>query len=777
MQLFFRIISILLVFSGMPALYSQQFTQTIRGRVISDTEEPLPGAQVFVSNLPAVIGTFSDSSGHFVLENIPVGRRTLEAKLLGYGEFMRDNIQINSAREYYIDIILPTGIQMDAVELNAYVGSDPINELSVVSARRLDPEELQYHAATANDPARLAQGLPGVQNGLDIRNDVVIRGNSPIGLLWRLEGVDIPNPNHYAGPGSGGGGITAFSASMLSSSDFSTGAFPAEYGDAISGVFDMRFRKGNMQQRQHTFRAGLLGLDFATEGPIVKGKSSYLTNFRYSTLGILNQMGIYLISPRNDNNFYDLSFKMQHQGVKNQFSIWGLGGMSTQYLRPLDAEWKTFRDYFIYDYGTQMGVVGASWKRVIDDKSYFQVNAALMGQNAFTYDDTLSPALDTGRVKTERYVTVRNTLSMYYKRTVNVRLQIKTGVLASLIHYDMLDEKWNDTLFFLRRVIDVKGNTWQAQPYFQASIRVNTRMIVNAGVHALYFGLNGTGMIEPRLGAKVVLSPTSTISLGYGLHSKTVPFGNYFIDINGQMPNKDLSLMKSHHLILAFDQRMGKSFRLRLETYYQYLYDLPVTTDPDRKIFVLNRLWGFDSDNLYSVGNGANYGIDLSLEKSFSQGSFFVLSGSTLRSYFKRPGDETKYPSNYDARFSGNFTGGQIFPLGENTFLETGIRFIFNSGYPITPILASRIDNDGYDAPVNWSRPNQEQLPPYFRPDVRVALRRNRAKFAWWLALDVQNFLNRKNSFAWYQFDRDLNRWTVGRQSPLTPVLTFWLDL
>jgi hypothetical protein len=776
MHLFFRCTLFCFFSLTLVSLPAQQLTQTIRGQVLSDTEEPLSGVAVMVTDLSRPIGTFSDSLGQFVLEKVPVGRRSVKASLVGYSDFVRNNLQINSAREYYLDIRLKTGIDLDEVVIKGNVHNDPVNELSVISARRFDPEELQFHAATANDPSRLAQGMPGVQNGLDIRNEVVIRGNSPIGVLWRLEGIDIPNPNHYAGPGSSGGGVTIFSAGMLGASDFSTGAFPAEYGNALSGVFDMRFRNGNKQQREYTFRAGLLGLDLATEGPIVKGKTSYNANFRYSTLGILNQMGFYLLGPRNENNFYDLSFKVHHQGKNSQLSLWGMGGISSQILLPEEKPWITYRDYMVYDYGTKMGVMGGSWKKVLNEKSVLQVHFATMAQNAFTYDDTLSAVLDTGRVKTERYVTGRNTLNFVYKYNFSPRFQLKAGALNSQIWYDLLDEKWIEADDELRVVIDAEGRTWQTQPYVQTSFRPNARLTINAGVHAMYFGLNGTSSIEPRLGAKYVLSPTASLALGYGLHSRSVPFGNYFIDVDGDFPNQNLELMKSHHFILAYDQLLGSNFRLHLEAYYQRLFDLPVTIEPDRIVFVMNRQWGYDLDRLYSVGTGENYGVDLSLEKFFDRGSFFVLSGSFLRAFFQRENDETRYSSTYDLRYSANFTGGQMFPLGENTFLETGLRFIFNTGYPIMPIAPTQLRNDGYEPPFDFSRPNAERLRPYVRPDMRVALRVNRPKFAYWLALDIQNFINRDNHFPWYQYSGPNDQWERQVQAGLTPVLTFWLD-
>ncbi|MDP5172188.1 MAG: carboxypeptidase-like regulatory domain-containing protein, partial [Bacteroidia bacterium] len=412
---FFLLIGSLLFFtSGV----GQTLTQEIRGRVIdAESLEPLVGARVEVTDISPTIGALTNENGEYVLERVPVGRRTVRCSYVGYAEFIRDNLNINSAREYQLDMELRPGYDLDEVVVSAYKATEAVNEFQVASVRRLDPEELQYHAATGNDPSRLVQSLPGVQPGNDNRNEVVIRGNSPAGVLWRLEGIDIPNPNHYAGGGSSGGGITIFSASVIGSSDFSSGAFAAEYGNALSGVFDMHFRVGNKQEQQHTFRAGVLGLDVATEGPIVKGKSSYVANFRYSTLGILNSVGIYLVGPRIANNFYDFSFKVHHQSKKTQYSLWGIGGLSSQLLDVDVMPWTVWRQKYLYSYGSNTGVIGGTIRHIIDNQSFVEINAAFMSQNAYTADDSMrNDGFTTDRVKTETYINTRISAHAFYKR-------------------------------------------------------------------------------------------------------------------------------------------------------------------------------------------------------------------------------------------------------------------------------------------------------------------------------------------------------------------------
>lgn len=771
---FFALLLLLIMYSFQA---NAQLTQTVRGTVVDvDTREPLIGAQVFVADLDEMLGTTTDAEGKFVLNNVPVGRRTIKCSYIGYGEFVRDNVQINSAKEYILDIELRSGIDASEVIVKAYTRNDAVNELAVMSVRRLDPEELQYHAATANDPSRLVMGFPGVQPSRDTRADVVIRGNSSAGLLWRLNGIDIPNPNHFARRGSSGGGITIFSSSMLGSSDFSVGAFPAEYGNAFSGVFDVNFRNGNMHNREHTIRAGLLGLDVATEGPIVKEKSSYLANFRYSTLGILNKMGIHLVGPRTDNNFYDLSFNVHHKGKKSTFNLWGIGGNSIEHFKPFDGDRTIFDDSYTYNFETNMGAIGASYNYLIDDKSYIKINAAVMGQRIVVSDDTLNQAGDEQfTLNYDDYTNNRMTLNAFYKRTFSKQFNMKVGALMSNLGYKFILREWDFDTRTQNEVINSDGNTLLTQPFVQFSYRPSDKLTLNAGLHSIFLALNNTSSIEPRASLKYQMSEKASLALAYGLHGRMLPLGSYFTEVNGTMPNFNLGMIQAHHFVAAYDQAVGKNYRIHLEAYYQNINNVPVNVA--RKYWMLNDVQSFATEALTGDGTGRNVGVDLYLERFFDKGAFFVLSGSVFNSTFSLPGDDTRYNTRYNSGVAGTFTGGKIFQINENTMIETGLKLLFNGGMPITPLLAGSENADGFRPVLDESQPFSDNVTPYFRPDIRIALRKNKAKSAYWLALDIQNVINRRNMDSLnYTFDRDLDSWTNRKQSPLTPILSFQLD-
>ena len=251
--------------------------QTIRGIVLERSiGTPLPGATIALTSLGKTVT--ADSAGRFRLEGIAVGRQVLTVTYAGYRPVTLSNLLIESGKE----AVLTIEMEEVAVKEREIVikgrpdKSRPLNEMALVSGRMFSVEETRRFAAGLNDPSRIATGFAGVQSQGDA-NALIIRGNAPNGLLWRLEGVDVPNPNHFARVGTSGGAISILSAQLLANSDFYTGAFSSEYGNALAGVFDIRLRKGNREKREHTLSMSTIGLDAATEGYFKKGYGgSYL---------------------------------------------------------------------------------------------------------------------------------------------------------------------------------------------------------------------------------------------------------------------------------------------------------------------------------------------------------------------------------------------------------------------------------------------------------------------------------------------------------------------
>lgn len=763
-----------------PSLFLTAQTQSISGIVLDkDSRQPLVGATVQVLNTTPAIGAVSDAEGKFSLKNVPLGRHQIQCTYFGYDPWLSDPLIVSSVRETHLTIGLTEAVlkTQEVVVSARRRGNEPINELALLSTRSFSVDETQRYAASANDPGRMAQALPGVQPSRDSRSDIVVRGNSGIGLLWRLEGVDIPNPNHFARRGSSGGGITIFSISMLANSDFSTGAFPAEYGNAYSGVFDIHFRKGNPDKRAYTFRAGMLGLDFSTEGPFKKGgEATYLVNYRYSTLGILNKMGLHLVGERIDNTFQDLSFNLYFpsKNKKHLFTLWGIGGLSQETENAVEdtAEWRSYSDYFTRHFNTSMGAVGATHTVLLDETAYLKTSIVATGQDVDWRNDTLNAARVPFAVNTERYKEGRFVLSSFLSKKFSPRVALKTGFFINHIPYDFFRETLGDS-----SSIGAKGSTQLLQPYFQFRFRPTDKLTFNAGLHALFFTLNATSSIEPRLAAKYQFSEKQSISLAWGLHGRVLPLGNYFTRIGGREVNLNTDLIRAQHLVAGWDWLLGQASRVHVEVYRQTFRDVPVAKNPASSWSILNTIDGFAKQEMSNGGAGENIGVDASVEKSFTGGTFFIIGGSVMRSRYKDISGR-EHPTVFDSGKSATFTGGKEWTFRNASMLQLGLRVIYNGGQRLMPLLPGQTVNRYSPEPLlDENRAFQERVEAYFRPDLRIAFRKNNPRAAWWLALDVQNVMGRRNVDPLNRtYDPDLNQWVFREQSGLTPVLSFQID-
>ena len=329
----------IILFFVLPFSLSAQ--QTVRGVITDkDSKETIPFANIIIKNSNPSLGTTSDENGSFVLNNVPIGKQTFIVSFVGYETITLSNINVTAGKEVLLNIGLIENLESlnEVVVLAGKKKDKTVNEFATVSARSLNVQEANKYAASFGDPARQVQNFAGVTgNGDDLNNEIVIRGNSPNTLLWRLEGVEVPNPNHFVY--STGGAVSMLSSNVLDKTDFFTSAFPAEYGNGLAGVFDLRFRKGNNKKRETTIDAGFLGLGIATEGYFSKkSEASYLLNYRYSTPSILKSIGINL-SEGGNLNYQDLNYNINLPTSKMEtFNVYGLYGKNTIKSSETDSE-------------------------------------------------------------------------------------------------------------------------------------------------------------------------------------------------------------------------------------------------------------------------------------------------------------------------------------------------------------------------------------------------------------------------------------------------------
>ena len=454
-------------------------TQIIRGVVVDEiTQATLPGATVVVADLDPVMGVNADMNGAFRLDKVPVGYHTIKVVMMGYEDLVRPNVLLNSGKELVLTLSLREKlVQTKEVTITAELEKQKaINEMSLVSTRTFSVEETQKFAAAVNDPARMVSSFAGVLSTDDGNNNVSIRGNSPNGLQWRMEGVEIPSPNHYAFPGTAGGGISILSSQLLFNSDFLTGAFTAEYGNALSGVFDLKLRKGNNENREFTFQSSLLGLDVAAEGPFSKKyNGSYLINYRYSTLAAIGK-----IIDLGDaaTNFQDLSFNIYLPTNKfGQFTIFGFGGLSSQDFEAEtdSSKWEEDFDRYSSDFTSNTGAVGATHSITLNKKLFLR--SALVSskfENKYR-EKRLNDVYEFESRENAKTVNDRYLFSSNLNYKINTRNTIKSGIVLSKLNYSIYQNSFNTDVDSMINYLDIKNSTQTIQFYSTWMNRVTER--------------------------------------------------------------------------------------------------------------------------------------------------------------------------------------------------------------------------------------------------------------------------------------------------------------
>jgi len=782
-KIFFLIISILYVKNILIA----QTVQNVRGTVADKiSQAPLPGVAVIISNGNFQMGNSTDLDGNFKFKDVPVGKITLKLSYIGYKEILMQNVVLNAGKELVIHINLEEDIKaINEVVITAKEEKNkPLNAMSTVSTRTFSVEETQKFAAAVNDPARMATSFAGVVQAGDGNNHIAIRGNSPNGLLWRMEGVEIPNPNHFSSVGTSGGGISILSAQLLSNSDFSTGAFAAEYGNALSGVFDLRLRKGNNEKKEYTMQLGLLGADFSAEGPLKKGyNGSYLVNYRYSTLNLLSKVGV----PLGDaiTNFQDVSYNifLPTNNLGN-FTLFGFAGQSYQIVKAKKDSIQWLEDAF-YQYDSKFfantGAFGASNTKLFNNQSYLKTVLMFSGtQNGFNADKLASDYIDLKREHQESYFQTKITLSSTFTKKVNAKNNLRTGFIINQLGYQLLQKTSLDTNIMITK-IDNKGNTQCLQSFFQWNTQVNQRLSTNLGLHYLQLLLNHTYAIEPRAALKFELNNRQNLTLGYGLHSQIQPIGVYFAEntnINGLLykPNSNLPLSKAHHAVLGYDWNINNHEHIKTEVYYQHLFNIPISKDANNTFSMLNITDGYNTNALQSNGLGKNYGVELTYERFLFRNLYYLISGSLFESKY-RAANHIWYNTRFNTNYNLTVTLGKEWALSEkykNKIIGFNLKSIYTGGFRNTPILLSESINRGY-AIYDYTQTNELRNPDYFRLDLRISLKRNYKHITTTLAFDVQNATNRKNvGGQFYNAKTASVKWFY--QAPMIPILSYKVE-
>jgi hypothetical protein len=766
-----KILLFAILFFLMVSGRANEVTQTIRGTVMDrQSRTTLPGATVLLVHTDPVRGASSDPSGHFRFESVEVGRVSIRVSYMGYYDVTLSNINLQAGKELVLNIYMDEmvmGVDEVVVTYRADKASS-LNTMAAVSARGFTVEETERYAGSRNDPARMAANFAGVVGVDDSRNDIIIRGNSPMGLLWRLEGVDIPNPNHWGMTGNTGGPVSMLNNTLLENSDFITGAFPAEYGNALSGVFDLRMRNGNNERYEFLGQIGFNGFEIGAEGPVSPEKgSSFLVNYRYSTMGVFNALGMDF-GTMGVPYYQDLSFKLNFPNTPlGHISMFGLGGLS--YIEIWDSRKDTTRQELNFygdegwdiTSGTDMGVVGITSHYTFNPNTFLRVTLAAMGQHSSTRVDTLGFDLAKFQFFQNSINDNRLSASAIMNHRFNASHVIRGGISSKKIFSNFIDSVYQKEDDHYRRQFDYDGSTWLIQPYVQYQFRPGNRITLNTGLHYNYFALNSSNSIEPRAGARLQVAPGHTINFGYGLHSQISPVFTYFYQVrypDGSygMTNRELGLTRSHHLVAGYDIRINDYTRARFETYYQDIFDAPVDARESTSFSMLNNGASFEfsmPEYLANKGRGENYGIELTVERFLHRGLYYLFTASLFESKYTGSSNIT-FNTAFNNNYVANALVGREFIISRKNpsvrrSLVIDLKTMIAGGKRTTPWTSFlNEETNEYERQWDYDRAFEIRLNDYHKTDMKVSFRsNNRNKTLEW-AVEITNLFNTQNIFS-----------------------------
>ena len=764
--------------------FSQTPTQVIRGEVRDAVSgQILVGASIVLPGTEPLKGATTDEGGIYRLDDIPVGRYSLQATYVGYEMVVIPEILVESGKEAIIHIFLNERSE----NLGEIVVRSPERyntSLSPVSVRTITVEEGLRFPATFIDPARLAITYAGVTNTNDQANHISVRGNSPNSLSWRLEGAEIVNPNHLGDAGTisqrptqSGGGVNILSAQLLGTSHFYSSAFPIQYGNAIGGIMDMRFRNGNNEKHEFTAQAGLIGFDFSAEGPLSKERGiSYLLNYRYSFVGLITSLGVDFGG--ETISFQDLAFNLTAPiGNRGLLKVFGMGGNSENAFegkrdslaRTEDKEW------FDITFTNSMGAGGISYTSTLGEKATFKMATIVSAQQTNKRTDMI---LNETEVQSGYFYD-----SLLYRKTaftaeLNYKLNNKHTftVGTSPVHhlFDINTENFQDRSLG-------RADGWLVGSFGRWSWSPADRWQIQAGVHHSFFSLNDQSVLEPRSAITWRMTAIDRFSISYGLHSQVQAGQNYLVYFPGQsFVNEALGLTRSHHLVAGYTRQLGSKGELTVEAYFQSLFDVPVNTSPyppARNFSAINQIGDYKRWELVNEGSGQNYGIELTWQRFIRDGYFWLANATVYESTYKAH-DGALRDSRFNGNYLFNFTGGKEFSWqkkGRQKILGINARATYAGGLRYSPIDEEASALGFYMTTEDSFNPFSLQLNDYFKVDCRIYLKTNKSKFNSMVALDLQNLANTRND-AYYYYDITQGKTVLQQQLGLIPNLSYRVE-
>ncbi|MDQ3046918.1 MAG: TonB-dependent receptor [Bacteroidota bacterium] len=720
---------------------SAQELQSLRGRILNDlTQQPVNAALISIKG-PAEYSAVSDSSGHYQIQALP-GTYTLSVQHTSYRLLVEENVIIHSGKQRVNDLNLKE-YKLDLAEVST--------SASGTEGEEVNEWELHHLAAVFYDPARAVNTHSGLVNTDDQANNISVRGTSPNYMQWKLEGVEVVNPNHLENAGTindkpslNGGGVSMISAQLLNSSDFNLAPFGSVNGNTLSGMMDLQLRRGNDQRSERIIQASLLGTDVCLEGPFSKKSSaSYLVNARYSTVGLLSSLGVNFGNERI--NYKDISFHVSLPYSKGSLALFGIAGDSESIFRGMkdSSEVKFSKDQHDIDYHSFTAIAGisnvVSLSGTVFLKSVITFSKKEVRRSSISSNNNLWLMPE----ENDRYDQEKLSSLNYVSKSLGASYRLKAGAYLNYFS-DRIHNQMN-------KLELQRGTVYMSllQPFIDLEGRLTKRLEFQAGIHSLIVPGHTDLLLLPSAMLKYRISSYQSLSIRAGESAKIQPAALYVSHRN----NRTLQPTTSRSIALSQDWKK-KKYGISTEVYYQLYEDIPVNLS--------NGFSGFNYFNepvnfeLQQSGSAWVQGVDLTVERRVTS-NYILLSGNIYRSEYT----------------VGSHTADARFNTGYALAVAAGKEYAMKNKKDVLGIDLRSVARNGFkearqDDPFVYDR----QLPFYSRIDFRISYKRNKKRSTVIWALDIQNLLNTKN-VAYHYTDDFTEREETRYQLGLIPVLSY----
>jgi hypothetical protein len=765
-------------------IYSQNLTQTVRGTVIDvDSKLPLIGVAVVLTN-GEQHSAITNEKGAFKIENVPVGRVNLQLSYLGYEPQNKPNLEVNSGKEVFLELSMQESIiKLEEVVVKANKNKgEATNDMAMLSSRSISLEETNRYTGGMNDPSRVVSSFAGVASTPDGSSDIIVRGNSPKYMQWRIDGIEIASPYHMDDQNASFGALTALNNTLLATSDFYIGAFSPEYGNVLSSVFDVKLRSGNNEKFEASVGVGIMGTDVTLEGPFKKGYAgSYLVNYRYSAVSLIDKLG--LVDVPGALNYQDATFKVVLPTKKTgTFSFFGLGGLSgfdmtNMKSSDLTTPGKTSNADIRKDYIKSAGLsnFGINNTLTINGNSFIKTSLSYSA-NGFDDDvnewsviklynnlgaylsDSLTDKMLTfkSRVKNSSYRAAIN-----YSNKINSKNKIQVGTKYALSVFDYNQNIFDNSSSAMQNVTDFNKTAGAIYNFISWKYSLNENITFVTGLHNTNVLLNNKSTFEPRIAVNWKINNTNSVHAGYGKHSSMESVHNYFTKVtmpDGSVtePNKNLDLLKADHYVVGYETRLNENLMAKVEAYYQDLYNLPVENNDTSYYATINEGYEYRYVALVNKGTGKNYGLEITVERFFDNNYYYMINGSLFNSTYKTL-EGVERNTQYNGNYLFNFLCGKEFKhLGkkQNKTLALNAKIFFGGGKKYIPLLRDAQGNVAVDPANNkywdYKKAYDKSIDNAFALNFSVSYKINKPNSTHEIFLDLINLTDNRAKMAEY---------------------------